>query len=131
MNLEIGQSASLRKVICSEDLELFGQLSMDSNPLHLDDEFAQKHSLWGKRIAHGSYIASFLSAVMGTKLPGQGTIYLHQQLDFLAPVFVGDEIMAEVTVVDIGKKRRVTLSTRCLNQDGTLVMDGTAIVRAP
>jgi 3-hydroxybutyryl-CoA dehydratase len=129
--LEVGQKATLTKRIIDDDLRMFSALSMDTNPLHLDDGYAEENSLWRKRVAHGSYVASFLSAVMGTKLPGEGTIYLNQNLNFLAPVYLGDEITAEVEVLEVGKKRRVTLGTRCVKQDGTVVIDGTAVVRAP
>jgi len=87
----VGQSASLSKTITWEDIQDFARLTGDTNPLHLDEEFAIK-TRFGQRVAHGMLIAALISAVIGTQLPGPGTIYINQMLQFVAPVFIGDTI---------------------------------------
>jgi 3-hydroxybutyryl-CoA dehydratase len=128
MAVEVGQTASLSKTILDEDVRQFAQLVGDYNPVHLDDDFAKK-TRFGRRIAHGMWGASLISTVVGTQLPGPGTIYLSQSLDFKAPVFLGDTITAEATVTHVREdKPIVTLDTVCRNQRGELVLKGVAVV---
>jgi 3-hydroxybutyryl-CoA dehydratase len=128
--LEIGMSRHITKEVTDRDIELFAEVSTDRNPVHLDDEFA-KDTIFQGRIAHGMLSAGLISAVIGEQLPGHGTIYMGQQLTFLAPVRPGDVVRAEVTVMDIDHaKRRVTLKTECL-VDGKPVLKGEAKVLAP
>ncbi|SPF75307.1 (R)-specific enoyl-CoA hydratase [Aliiroseovarius pelagivivens] len=128
--LEIGMSRHIVKEVTDRDIELFAEVSTDRNPVHLDDEFA-KDTIFEGRIAHGMLSAGLISAVIGEQLPGHGTIYMGQQLTFLAPVRPGDVVRAEVTVMDIDHaKRRVTLKTVCL-VDGKPVLKGEAKVLAP
>lgn len=126
-SLEIGATASVSKKITSGDLERFAELTLDENPVHLSDTAAAE-SVFGKRVAHGMYVASFISAVLGTRLPGPGTIYLGQDLRFHKPVFIGDTITARVTVKEAPKPTRYELETECINQDGDVVISGTARV---
>ena len=129
-DIEIGMTRYLRKVIDDSDIELFGRVSTDRNPVHFDDEYAQD-TIFGGRIAHGMLTAGLISAVIGEQLPGHGTIYMKQSLAFLAPVRPGDEVLAEVSVIDMDyAKRRVSLACKCSVGD-TVVLKGEALVMAP
>lgn len=129
--LGIGDAASFSKTVSESDVYLFAGITGDFNPAHVDESYAEK-TFFKTRIAHGVLAAGFISAVLGTRLPGPGTIYLRQSLNFRAPVEIGDTITATVEVVDIQKeKKRVRLSTVCVNQDGTVVLDGEAVVSPP
>jgi 3-hydroxybutyryl-CoA dehydratase len=101
MNLKVGDSASLTKTITDADIRAFAELSGDRNPIHLDDEYAAT-TRFGRRIAHGMLTASLISTVLGTELPGIGTVYLSQNSQFVAPVYPGDTVTARVTVRKIG-----------------------------
>ncbi|MEM0287977.1 MAG: MaoC family dehydratase [Nitrososphaerota archaeon] len=126
-----GQSASIKKRFSEEDVKSFAQISGDTNPLHLDELFAKK-TRFGKRIVHGLLVASLISSVLGTKLPGQGTIYLRQELKFLAPVYFDEEITATVEVSAFEPSRgRMILRTKCINESGKIVIDGVAEVLVP
>jgi len=128
--LEIGMTRSLTKVVTDRDIELFAEVSTDHNPVHLDDDYAQD-TIFGGRIAHGMLTAGLISAVIGEQLPGHGTVYLGQNLKFMAPVRPGDLVEAVVTVTDIDfSKRRVSLETYCKVGD-TVVLKGDAKVLAP
>lgn len=129
-DIEIGMARGLKKVIEDADLEMFGRVSGDRNPVHFDDEYAQD-TIFGGRIAHGMLTASLISAIIGEQLPGHGSIYMKQSLVFLGPVRPGDLVEAKVTVADIDyAKRRVTLDCVCL-VDGEPVLKGEALVMAP
>lgn len=129
-DLEIGMSRHLEKIITDRDIELFSEVSTDRNPVHLDDSYAQD-TIFEGRIAHGMLTAGLISAVIGEQLPGHGTIYLSQNLKFLAPVRPNDLVRAEVTVSQIDySKRRVTLECLCLIK-GKPVLKGEATVLAP
>ncbi|MEL6954208.1 MAG: MaoC family dehydratase [Pseudomonadota bacterium] len=129
-DLEIGMRRSLQKLITDRDIELFAEVSTDHNPVHLDDAYAQD-TIFGGRIAHGMLTAGLISAVIGEQLPGHGTVYLGQDLRFLAPVRPGDMVKAEVEVLEIDyAKRRVRLKTTC-TIDGKPVLAGEAKVLAP
>lgn len=126
--LEIGISECLGKTITEADILNFAGVSLDVNPLHLNEEYAKKTMFKG-RIAHGIIGAGLISAVIGTKLPGEGTIYLSQNLKFIAPVKIGDTITAKVEIVELNQeKKKVGLKTTCTNQNGVLVIDGEAKV---
>ncbi|EEO41750.1 enoyl-CoA hydratase [Fusobacterium nucleatum] len=126
--LEIGMSECLGKTITEADILNFAGVSLDVNPLHLNEEYAKKTMFKG-RIAHGIIGAGLISAVIGTKLPGEGTIYLSQNLKFIAPVKIGDTITAKVEIVELNQeKKKVGLKTTCTNQNGVLVIDGEAKV---
>ena len=129
-DIEMGMTRYIRKVITDRDIEQFAEISTDHNPVHLDDEYA-RDTIFEGRIAHGMLTAGLVSAVIGEQLPGHGTIYMSQNLKFLAPVRPGDLVHAEVKVVDIViDKRRVKLECRC-EVDGKNVLVGEAIVLAP
>ena len=117
------------RTITEADIIEFADVSGDHNPVHLDEEYAAQ-SMFGGRIAHGLLAASMISAVLGTKLPGPGSVYLGQTLKFLAPVRIGDTIEASVEVIAVRKDKHIlTLRTDCVNQDGTLVLTGEATVK--
>ncbi len=129
--LKVGDSATIARTIGREDIELFALASGDYNPAHVDPKFAEK-DFFGQVIAHGMWTAAMVSAVLGTKLPGPGTIYLGQELRFQKPVFPGDTITALVTVTEKRPdKRIVVFETRCTNQKGEDVLSGLATVIAP
>ncbi len=129
-DLALGQTASFAKTITEADILLFCAVSGDTNPVHIDAE-AAKASMFGERIAHGMLSASLISTVLGTRLPGPGTIYLSQTLKFKAPVKIGQTVTAvvEVTALDAARKR-ATLSTRC-TVEGKTVLEGEAGVMLP
>ena len=129
-DIEMGMTRYIRKVITDRDIEQFAEISTDHNPVHLDDEYA-RDTIFEGRIAHGMLTAGLVSAVIGEQLPGHGTIYMSQNLEFLAPVRPGDLVHAEVKVVDmVIDKRRVKLDCRC-EVKGKNVLVGEAIVLAP
>jgi len=129
--LQVGDFEEFSKTVAESDIYLFAGISGDMNPAHIDEQYAAKTFFKG-RIAHGILVGSFISTVIGMKLPGPGTIYLEQQYKFLAPVRIGDTITARVEVVEIKReKNKVNLQTRCFNQNGVMVIDGTALVSPP
>ena len=129
-DIEIGMSRDLNKIVTDQDIASFAQVTTDHNPVHLDDNYAQK-SLFEGRVAHGMLTASLISAVIGEQLPGHGSIYLSQTLKFLAPVRPGDSVYAKVSVTDINiAKRRIKLDCLC-SVDGKKVLIGEATVLAP
>ncbi len=131
MTLEIGASASRTTRITADLVATYAQITGDSNPVHLDEAYAAQ-TRFGRRIAHGMYTASLLSAVLANDLPGPGTIYLGQDVKFKAPVFIGDTITATVEVIAYREDKRIaTFKTTCTNQDGTVVIEGEAVVLAP
>lgn len=126
MQLKVGDRAVLSKIITREDVADFARITLDTNPLHLDEEYA-KRTRFGGRIAHGMLGASLISAVIGTKLGGP--IYLGQTLKFLKPVRIGDTLTATAEVIAVREdKNIVTLKTSVSNQDGTQVITGEATV---
>lgn len=131
MAVEVGMSASRTRRVTAEDIELFARASGDHNPVHLDEEYAAT-TQFGKRIAHGMLTVSIISAILGNDLPGEGSIYLGQEVKFKAPVYIGDEITATVACIKYREDRRIaTFSTTATNQDGTVVLTGEAVVIAP
>ena len=129
-DIEMGVTRYIRKIITDRDIEQFAEISTDHNPVHLDDEYA-RDTIFEGRIAHGMLTAGLVSAVIGEQLPGHGTIYMSQNLKFLAPVRPGDLVHAEVKVVDmVIDKRRVKLDCRC-EVNGKNVLVGEAMVLAP
>src|SRR4030066_1863317 len=126
--LKVGDSAQIPKTKTESDIELFARATGDFNPVHLDQAYADKTMFKG-RIAHGLLSVGLLSSVLGNILPGHGTIYLSQEVKFLAPVRIGDTITAKVEVMElIPEKNRVKFRTTCINQEGKIVVDGAAWV---
>jgi 3-hydroxybutyryl-CoA dehydratase len=131
MSYEPGQTASLEKTVTEQDVVAFAAISLDDNPIHLDEAYA-KTTRFGARIAHGMIAASLVSAVIGTRLPGNGTVYLSQSLAFKAPVMLGDTITATATIKAVRPDKPIlTLETVVTRQDGTVILTGEAVVLAP
>ena len=128
-DLHVGMQATFSKTITAADIALFAEVSGDHNAVHMDEEFAAT-TRFGGRIAHGFMTASVISAAVANHLPGPGTIYLSQQLNFRAPVRIGQTVHASVNVSAVDReRRRVTLETVC-RVDGVVVIDGEALVMA-
>ncbi|MBM3302142.1 MAG: MaoC family dehydratase [Deltaproteobacteria bacterium] len=129
--LRVGDRAEFTKTISESDVYLYAGVTGDVNPAHIDEEYAKK-TFFKTRIAHGMLLGGLISAVLGSRLPGPGTIYISQHLDFLAPVRFGDTITASVEVIEIlTMQKRVKFKTTCMNQDGVRVVDGEAVVSPP
>jgi 3-hydroxybutyryl-CoA dehydratase len=129
-DLTVGQSAEITRVVESRDLTAFAEVSGDTNPVHLDEDYAKTTPFQG-RIAHGMLSAAYISAVLGTRLPGPGAIYLTQTLKFRRPVKIGDAVTAKVSVAALDERRaHATLSTVCI-VDGRNVVEGEAVVMVP
>ena len=129
-DLHIGQTATLSKTITDADIQMYSVVSLDTNPIHLDEE-AARNSRFGGRIAHGMLSAGLISALLGTELPGPGSIYMRQSLMFRAPVKIGHTVRAIVEITDLNLRRKsVTLRTRCLVKEN-VVIDGEACVLVP
>ena len=127
--LKIGQKASVQKTITAADVTAFAGITLDVNPVHMSESYA-KDTVFGRRIAHGILTSGLISAVLANKLPGPGTIYLGQELRFVAPVFLDDDITAEAEIIELREdKKIVKLATTCTNQHGKTVITGTATVK--
>lgn len=129
-DLAVGMTETLRKVISAADVVGFAEVTGDRNPIHLSEHFAAR-TPFGARIAHGLYTASLISAVLGTRLPGPGAVYISQTLNFRAPVKIGDTVEVTVTVAElIPQKSRARLACTCA-VEGETVLDGEAWVKVP
>jgi 3-hydroxybutyryl-CoA dehydratase len=127
-NFYVGEQASLTKTVTDSDVATFAELIGDHNPIHTDDEYA-RNSRFGRRVAHGIFTGGLISAVLGNHLPGPGAIYLSQQLEFLAPVFIGDTITAVVEVTSWRpEKRIITFKTDAYNQEEKQVVTGQSVL---
>ena len=128
-DLRIGQKAATQKTFTAADVILFAGISTDVNPIHLSEKYAEG-TMFGTRIVHGMLTSGLISSVLGNQLPGPGTVYLGQELKFLRPVFLGDDITAEVEIVELREEKKIVkLTTNCYNQDGKQVISGLATVK--
>ena len=128
MKLEINQECRISKKFTSEDVEMFSKLSLDFNPIHLDENYASKN-IFKRKIVHGFLYTSLISAIIANELPGEGSIYKEQTLKFLKPVVHDDTVEAVVRVVEIYyEKKEVLLETRCY-KDSELIVSGQAIIK--
>lgn len=129
-DLETGMSVTLTKAFAEDDLAMYARLSTDDNPLHMNEEFAARTRAGG-RVVHGMVTASLISAIVGTRLPGPGCLWMEQALRFLAPVRVGDLVSARAVVDDVDRgKQRVRLRTTCF-VGGKAVLEGSALIWVP
>lgn len=129
--ITIGSTASISKIFSENDVRLFAHLSGDQNPLHIDEAYS-KERRFGKRIVHGALTTGLISAVLGTSLPGPGTIFLCQTFIFRRPVFIGEECIANVKVLEKrAKLKSVVLKAWCVNQNGDCVLEGEVEVLPP
>ena len=125
----IGDFATSSVVYTRDKVELFAEISGDINPVHLEERFAES-TIFKKPIVHGIFVAGQISALIANKLPGPGSIYLYQDLNFLAPVYHGNEINCTIKVVEVKvEKNIVILNTICSNQDGLKVLEGKAVIK--
>ena len=129
-DLSVGQSASLSRTVTDADIVLFAGVSGDTNPVHLDQDYASQ-TMFGGRIAHGMLTAGLISAVLGTKLPGPGTVYLSQTLKFKAPVKPGDTVKATCTISEIVADRKRVKMTTVAQVGDVIVMEGEAGLMVP
>lgn len=129
--LSVGDFAEMAKTVTETDIYLYAGITGDFNPAHVNEEYA-KNTFFKTRIAHGMLTAGFISAIIANQLPGPGTIYLKQDLSFLAPVRIGDTITGKVEVLElIPEKNRVRIKTTCSNQEGVVVLTGEGLVSPP
>lgn len=129
--IKVGDTAEFSKTVSEADVYMYAGVTGDLNPAHVNETYA-RGTFFKTRIAHGMLAGGFISAVLGTKLPGPGTIYIRQELNFKAPVRIGDTITAKIEVMEkVAEKNRLKMKTICTNQDGTVVVDGEAIVMPP
>lgn len=132
MSYQVGKQASFSKTISESDVYLFAGITGDLNPVHINAVEAEK-SIFGERIVHGILVTGLISNVIAMQLPGPGTIYMSQEVKFLAPVKIGDTVTAVVTLEKVinEEKRVLELTTEVIKQDGTVVITGRAVVKAP
>ncbi len=129
--MQVGDAAEFAKTVTETDIYLYAGITGDFNPAHVNEAYA-KNTFFKTRIAHGMLTAGFVSAIIANQLPGPGTIYMKQELSFLAPVRIGDTITARVEVLELlAEKNRVRLKTTCSNQDGVTVLTGEGLVSPP
>lgn len=129
--LKVGDKEQFSKTVSEADIYLFAGVSGDFNPAHVNEQYAEK-TFFKTRIAHGMLSAGFISTIIGTRLPGTGSIYIKQSLNFTAPVRIGDTITATGEIIDIDtEKHRVRLKTTCTNQNDVVVIEGEAVVSPP
>jgi 3-hydroxybutyryl-CoA dehydratase len=128
-DIQVGQSASMEKTVTERDVQAFGEATGDLNPVHFDEDYART-TLFRGRVAHGVLSVGFMSAVMGMKLPGEGTIFVSAHVEFKGPVRIGDHVVTTCTVKEIRERRQVVLDCLC-TVDGKIVVTGEALVLAP
>ncbi|NLZ79496.1 MAG: MaoC family dehydratase [Gammaproteobacteria bacterium] len=128
--LQEGQTATFSKLVTENDIMMFASMSGDRNPVHLDAEYAAG-TMFKERIAHGMFSGALISAAVACELPGPGTIYLGQQMEFKLPVKLGDELTVQLEILEKLPKFRVRIMTRVVNQRDEIVVDGEALIIAP
>ena len=125
----VGQKACISKVFTQEDVNMFSKLSLDTNPVHLDERYAAT-TVFHRRIIHGFLSGSLISAVIGTMLPGKGAIYLHQDMDFRRPAYTGEKLTATVTIAQIKPDKHILyLDTVCTNEREEILIEGKAVIK--
>ena len=128
--LSVGQKGSYGKTITETDIYLFAGISGDVNPAHLNEEYA-KNTFFKTRVAHGLISAGLISGVLGNVMPGHGTIWVKQELNFMAPVHIGDTITATVEILEKLDKKMIKVKATCTNQNGVVVLEGEGIASTP
>lgn len=129
-NIKVGDFASVEKVITKEDVFDFARISLDTNPVHLDPEYG-KNSLFKDNIVHGMLVASLISAAIGNELPGNGTIYMSQELKFVKPVYFGDNCKAVVKVIEKKDEKNIIILETIVYANDDIVIKGQAVVKKP
>jgi acyl dehydratase len=129
MAYSVGDKAIVKKVFTAEEVELFAVLSTDKNPVHLDDTYSAT-TIFKKRIVHGFLVGSLISAVLGNKMPGNGSIYLSQTMNFKRPVYLNDEVTCIVEIMEIIPEKSIyKLNTNCYNSNNEIVIEGNAVIK--
>lgn len=129
MNFKVGDMACYTRMVTSDLITELADVSEDYNPLHIDDEYAQK-TVFGAKIAHGLFCIGLISRVIGMQLPGEGSVFVNEKLNYRKPVYVGDSITAYVEIISIDEKKSfVEVEIRCVNQKEEVVMDGTSLLK--
>ncbi|HTB33137.1 MAG TPA: MaoC family dehydratase [Bacteroidia bacterium] len=129
MAYSVGDKAIVKKVFTAEEVELFAVLSTDKNPVHLDEAYSAT-TIFKKRIVHGFLVGSLISAVLGNKLPGNGSIYLSQTMNFKRPVYLNDEVTCIVEIMEIIPEKSIyKLNTNCYNSNNEIVIEGNAVIK--
>ncbi|MDK2943787.1 MAG: 3-hydroxybutyryl-CoA dehydratase [Mesotoga sp.] len=124
----VGQSFSTRRRITAEMVDSFANLTGDRNPVHTDEEFARK-SRFGRRIAHGMLSVGIISAILGNEFPGPGSIYMKQEVRFLKPIFLEEEVLITIEILEIKvEKKRLSVRTTVEKNNGELAVDGEALL---
>lgn len=127
--MQVGDNAFLVKRFTSKDVEDFSGISLDVNPIHLDEEYASK-TFFRKRIVHGFLVGSLISATIANKLPGKGSVYLSQEMNFKAPVYIDEEITCRVEIIEVFEQKSIyRLSTNCYNSNNKIVIEGFALIK--
>jgi acyl dehydratase len=128
-DLYIGQNYTLEKTFQENDVIEFSKLSMDDNPIHIDEEYAST-TIFRRRIVHGFLVSSLFSAIIGTKMPGNGSIYLNQTMNFRKPVFLEQKVIAKVSILSINvEKQVIELETNCYDINGNILINGSALIK--
>ena len=130
MEFKTGDKAELRRVVTESDIDAFARLTGDTNPLHTDEAYAQA-SRFGQRIAHGMFGAALISAALGTLLPGPGTIFISQTLEFLKPVYLDEELRVELEVIEVLEKNVLRIKSGVFKNNDELSISGISVVKAP
>ena len=130
MDYYIGQNVIISREVKREDVEKYAELSGDFNPIHLDESYA-KETRFGSCIAHGMLSGAYISAILGTEFPGEGTVYISQNLKFLKPIFIGKRIKIKIEIKDIVKKRKAVIETEIRDEEDGLLVAGEAEVLLP
>jgi acyl dehydratase len=129
MAYKVGDKATTTKAFSDQDVKLFAELSTDKNLIHLDDAYSAT-TIFKQRIVHGSLVSSLISAVLGNKMPGNGSIYLSQTVNFKRPVFLNDEVTCVVEIMEILTEKSIyKLSTNCYNSNNEMVIEGNAVIK--
>lgn len=123
--LKVGDFATATRIYSAEDVRRFAELVNDFNPVHFDEEYAQK-TIFGRPIVHGPFVITLITSIFASELPGPGCIYMSQDVRYIAPVYIGDEITARVELIEVTEKGHYVLKTECINNAGVLVITGTA-----
>ena len=130
MDYYIGQNVVISREVKKEDVERFAELSGDFNPIHLDESYA-KETRFGRCIAHGMLSGAYISAILGTEFPGEGTVYISQNLKFLKPIYIGEMIKIKIEIKDIIKSRRAVINTEIVDGQDVVLVFGEAEVLLP
>ena len=126
--IKMGDCASIKKIFKADNVKNYANISLDTNPIHFDHEYASK-TYFKKPIVHGLLVSSLFGGLLGSKLPGEGTVHMGQNLKFIKPIYIGEEVMAIIEVIKIRQdKLIITFSTKCYKENKELAIDGEAVV---